>query len=270
MEYQSAPERPWRSVWFTQLSSGVYPTSNAPGVIVPLRSVRRSSVFLHFLHLKGYQWLKERVNSEEGRRQLIKIKELHLLADRLSCTAAQLAIGKTQTTHVCAVQAIQEAKRPFNSLWIKSFSSFFQPGVCAVRVSAQYFWVFLPLTSCLKTWGPCGYGIISDLLRRNGCVVWQIKVTFKVGYFLCLLLADFNSNDPTSRHGNRRPAGKQATLEERAALIKAPNLTDRQCFERARKIMTLGNVAFRSAVYSTCMSSATLRFQVCAHFHSAQ
>uniref|UniRef100_A0A674MU79 Voltage-gated potassium channel subunit beta-1 n=1 Tax=Takifugu rubripes TaxID=31033 RepID=A0A674MU79_TAKRU len=43
--------------------------------------------------MKGYQWLKERVNSEEGRRQLIKIKELHLLADRLSCTAAQLAIA---------------------------------------------------------------------------------------------------------------------------------------------------------------------------------
>uniref|UniRef100_A0A8C4DJ97 NADP-dependent oxidoreductase domain-containing protein n=1 Tax=Dicentrarchus labrax TaxID=13489 RepID=A0A8C4DJ97_DICLA len=40
--------------------------------------------------MKGYQWLKERVNSEEGRRQLAKIKELHLLADRLGCTAAQL------------------------------------------------------------------------------------------------------------------------------------------------------------------------------------
>lgn len=132
MEYRSAPERQWRSVWFTQLSSGVYPTSNVPGVIVPLRSVRRSSVFLHFLHLKGYQWLKERVNSEEGRRQLIKIKELHLLADRLSCTAAQLAIGKTQTTHVCAVQAIHEAKKPFNSLWIKGFSSSFS------LVSAQW------------------------------------------------------------------------------------------------------------------------------------
>ncbi|KAI5615769.1 voltage-gated potassium channel subunit beta-2-like, partial [Silurus asotus] len=43
--------------------------------------------------MKGYQWLKERVHSEEGRRQLAKIKELHLLADRLSCTAAQLAIA---------------------------------------------------------------------------------------------------------------------------------------------------------------------------------
>jgi len=45
--------------------------------------------------LKGYQWLKERVSSEEGRRQVAKIKELHLLADRLGCTAAQLAIGTT-------------------------------------------------------------------------------------------------------------------------------------------------------------------------------
>ncbi|XP_077361097.1 voltage-gated potassium channel subunit beta-2 isoform X2 [Festucalex cinctus] len=43
--------------------------------------------------MKGYQWLRERVNSEEGRRQLAKIKELHLLADRLGCTAAQLAIA---------------------------------------------------------------------------------------------------------------------------------------------------------------------------------
>ncbi|XP_073717034.1 voltage-gated potassium channel subunit beta-2 isoform X3 [Misgurnus anguillicaudatus] len=43
--------------------------------------------------IKGYQWLKERVNSEEGRRQLAKIKELHLVADRLGCTPAQLAIA---------------------------------------------------------------------------------------------------------------------------------------------------------------------------------
>uniref|UniRef100_A0A3Q3X925 NADP-dependent oxidoreductase domain-containing protein n=1 Tax=Mola mola TaxID=94237 RepID=A0A3Q3X925_MOLML len=43
--------------------------------------------------MKGYQWLKERVNSEDGRRQLVKIKELHLVADRLGCTAAQLAIA---------------------------------------------------------------------------------------------------------------------------------------------------------------------------------
>ena len=48
--------------------------------------------------VQGYQWLKERVNSEEGHRQLAKIKELHLLADRMGCTAAQLAIGRTTTS----------------------------------------------------------------------------------------------------------------------------------------------------------------------------
>ncbi|XP_028836109.1 voltage-gated potassium channel subunit beta-2-like isoform X1 [Denticeps clupeoides] len=43
--------------------------------------------------LKGYQWLKEKVQSEEGRRQMEKARELHLLADRLGCTPAQLAIA---------------------------------------------------------------------------------------------------------------------------------------------------------------------------------
>ncbi|XP_044039990.1 voltage-gated potassium channel subunit beta-3-like isoform X5 [Siniperca chuatsi] len=43
--------------------------------------------------MKGYAWLKERLCSDEGKKQLSKIKELHLLADRLKCTAAQLAIA---------------------------------------------------------------------------------------------------------------------------------------------------------------------------------
>ncbi|XP_041840529.1 voltage-gated potassium channel subunit beta-3-like isoform X1 [Melanotaenia boesemani] len=43
--------------------------------------------------MKGYTWLKERLHSDEGKKQLGKIKELHLLADRLNCTAAQLAIA---------------------------------------------------------------------------------------------------------------------------------------------------------------------------------
>uniref|UniRef100_UPI003AAF8688 voltage-gated potassium channel subunit beta-3-like n=1 Tax=Centroberyx gerrardi TaxID=166262 RepID=UPI003AAF8688 len=43
--------------------------------------------------MKGYAWLKERLCSDEGKKQLVKIKELHLLADRLNCTAAQLAIA---------------------------------------------------------------------------------------------------------------------------------------------------------------------------------
>ncbi|XP_054608694.1 voltage-gated potassium channel subunit beta-2-like isoform X2 [Dunckerocampus dactyliophorus] len=43
--------------------------------------------------MKGYTWLKERLCSDEGKQQLRKVKELHLLADRLSCTPAQLAIA---------------------------------------------------------------------------------------------------------------------------------------------------------------------------------
>lgn len=69
----------------------------------PARSALYQGFSPYSLTLKGYQWLKERVNSEEGRRQLVKIKELHLLADRLGCTAAQLAIGKK----VSRVQVLQ-------------------------------------------------------------------------------------------------------------------------------------------------------------------
>ncbi|XP_028985997.1 voltage-gated potassium channel subunit beta-3-like isoform X4 [Betta splendens] len=43
--------------------------------------------------MKGYSWLKERLCSEEGKKQLSKIKDLHLLADRMNCTLAQLAIA---------------------------------------------------------------------------------------------------------------------------------------------------------------------------------
>uniref|UniRef100_A0A7N8WKV4 Voltage-gated potassium channel subunit beta-3-like n=1 Tax=Mastacembelus armatus TaxID=205130 RepID=A0A7N8WKV4_9TELE len=44
-------------------------------------------------HHRGHAWLKERLCSDEGKKQLRKIKELHLLADRLNCTPAQLAIA---------------------------------------------------------------------------------------------------------------------------------------------------------------------------------
>ncbi|XP_053338439.1 voltage-gated potassium channel subunit beta-1-like isoform X1 [Clarias gariepinus] len=43
--------------------------------------------------LKGYQWLKEKILSEEGRRQQAKLKELQAIAERLGCTLPQLAIA---------------------------------------------------------------------------------------------------------------------------------------------------------------------------------
>uniref|UniRef100_H3C9W4 Voltage-gated potassium channel subunit beta-1 n=1 Tax=Tetraodon nigroviridis TaxID=99883 RepID=H3C9W4_TETNG len=43
--------------------------------------------------LKGHQWMKDRLLSEEGRRQQRKLGELQALAQRLGCTLAQLAIA---------------------------------------------------------------------------------------------------------------------------------------------------------------------------------
>ncbi|XP_069841997.1 voltage-gated potassium channel subunit beta-3 isoform X1 [Dendropsophus ebraccatus] len=42
---------------------------------------------------KGYHWLKEKAVSEEGKKQHIKVKDLHPIAARLNCTVTQLAIA---------------------------------------------------------------------------------------------------------------------------------------------------------------------------------
>uniref|UniRef100_A0A7M4FVL9 Potassium voltage-gated channel subfamily A regulatory beta subunit 1 n=1 Tax=Crocodylus porosus TaxID=8502 RepID=A0A7M4FVL9_CROPO len=43
--------------------------------------------------LKCYQWLKEKIVSEEGRKQQIKLKDLSPVAERLGCTLPQLAVA---------------------------------------------------------------------------------------------------------------------------------------------------------------------------------
>ncbi|KAL7990938.1 hypothetical protein Chor_014368 [Crotalus horridus] len=43
--------------------------------------------------LKCYQWLKEKIVSEEGRKQQTKLKELFPIAERLGCTLPQLAVA---------------------------------------------------------------------------------------------------------------------------------------------------------------------------------
>ncbi|XP_068130112.1 voltage-gated potassium channel subunit beta-3 isoform X2 [Hyperolius riggenbachi] len=42
---------------------------------------------------KGYHWLKEKAGSEEGKKQHMKVKDLHPMAERLNCTVTQLAIA---------------------------------------------------------------------------------------------------------------------------------------------------------------------------------
>ncbi|XP_015683175.1 voltage-gated potassium channel subunit beta-3 [Protobothrops mucrosquamatus] len=43
--------------------------------------------------MKGYHWLKEKVQSEDGKKQQSKVKALQPIAERLGCTVAQLAIA---------------------------------------------------------------------------------------------------------------------------------------------------------------------------------
>lgn len=44
--------------------------------------------------LKSYQWLKDKIVSDDGRKQQAKLKELGHIAEKLGCTLTQLAVGK--------------------------------------------------------------------------------------------------------------------------------------------------------------------------------
>ena len=44
---------------------------------------------------QSYRWLKEKVLSDEGRKQQSKLRELTSLASTFDCTLAQLAIGQS-------------------------------------------------------------------------------------------------------------------------------------------------------------------------------
>ncbi|KAL8585624.1 Voltage-gated potassium channel subunit beta-2 [Nucella lapillus] len=51
---------------------------------------------------QGYTWLKDKILSEEGRRQQGKLRDLTVIADRVGCTLAQLAIAwclKNENVH---------------------------------------------------------------------------------------------------------------------------------------------------------------------------
>lgn len=45
------------------------------------------------LALKGYEWLKEKLGSEEGRKQLEQVKKIARVSENLNCTLPQLAIA---------------------------------------------------------------------------------------------------------------------------------------------------------------------------------
>lgn len=45
------------------------------------------------LALKGYEWLKSKLESEEGEKQIEQVKELTKISEELNCTMSQLAIA---------------------------------------------------------------------------------------------------------------------------------------------------------------------------------
>ncbi|KAL0603556.1 Voltage-gated potassium channel subunit beta-2 [Plecturocebus cupreus] len=64
---------------------------------------------------QGYQWLKDKILSEEGRRQQAKLKELQALAERLGCTLPQLAIGNRTGGTKGPVSLGREGRDPWTS-----------------------------------------------------------------------------------------------------------------------------------------------------------
>ncbi|CAD5118627.1 DgyrCDS7315 [Dimorphilus gyrociliatus] len=57
---------------------------------------------------KGYTWLKDRILSEEGRKQQAKLREVQTIAEKIGCSAAQLAIAwclKNENVHCVLVGA---------------------------------------------------------------------------------------------------------------------------------------------------------------------
>ncbi|MGH0138876.1 UNVERIFIED_CONTAM: hypothetical protein FKN15_068104 [Acipenser sinensis] len=43
--------------------------------------------------IKSCQWLKDKILSDDGRKQQAKLKELSLIAEQLGCTLPQLAVA---------------------------------------------------------------------------------------------------------------------------------------------------------------------------------
>lgn len=64
------------------------------------------------LSCQSYQWLKEKIISEDGRKQQAKLKELNHIAEKLGCTLPQLAVGKTAVLHYCPRE-----KKLFSAVW---------------------------------------------------------------------------------------------------------------------------------------------------------
>ncbi|MCB0751515.1 MAG: aldo/keto reductase, partial [Ignavibacteriae bacterium] len=75
--------------------------------------------------LKGYEWLKERLESEAGKKQIEKTIKLEKIANELDCTLSQLAIAwclvnPNVSTVITGASKSQQVKSIMKSLDIVS------------------------------------------------------------------------------------------------------------------------------------------------------
>lgn len=75
--------------------------------------------------LKGYGWLKDKILSDEGRKQQTKLRELSMLATKFDCTLAQLTIAwclKNENVHcvLLGASSVEQLYENLNSLQVMS------------------------------------------------------------------------------------------------------------------------------------------------------
>lgn len=79
----------WNSKWKIRRRCSCSFSCRIESLLIRLLFLVNMKIFVS----KGYRWLKEKILSEEGRKQQNKLRELTALSSSLNCTLTQLAIG---------------------------------------------------------------------------------------------------------------------------------------------------------------------------------
>ncbi|XP_071109899.1 voltage-gated potassium channel subunit beta-2-like [Haliotis cracherodii] len=108
------------TVTWSPLASGILTGKYDDGVPIYSRAA-----------LKGYSWLKDKVLSEDGRRQQAKLREVAVIADRLGCSIAQLAIAwcvKSENVH-CVLLGASNVDQLYEDIQALQYVSKLTPAI---------------------------------------------------------------------------------------------------------------------------------------------
>lgn len=109
---------------WSPLACGVLTGKYEDGVPIYSRAALKSSS-------QGYNWLKDRILSEEGRRQQMKLREIALVAEKLGCSPAQLAIAwclKNENVH-CVLLGASTVDQLYEDMQALQFVSKLTPAI---------------------------------------------------------------------------------------------------------------------------------------------